>query len=239
MDKYIDPLRTYLLKYRESVKGERPEKKSSKRDLNAMNMHAGNSSVSAYQQQKAMKAYTNTGGSQMSLQIPSQMPMTSSSPPLSYQQPGEVPFSTVPPALDQAQMATYAAQETNMTISSSSQYSHSSLNQSSLQHQQYTYDPNTNALQSGVSLNSNNVTMVTVPIRQIAPPQQSFYPPPQNPQPPPIRYQQVPIQQLVQQVQQMIPPIPEKEQHQHHPEQQLQQQQQFQSGPADTSIRKE
>lgn len=32
-DKYVDPLKTYLLKYRESVKGEKPEKKPSARAL--------------------------------------------------------------------------------------------------------------------------------------------------------------------------------------------------------------
>lgn len=30
-DKYVDPLRIYLTKYRDSVKGERPEKKSTSR----------------------------------------------------------------------------------------------------------------------------------------------------------------------------------------------------------------
>ena len=44
MEKYIEPLRTYLSKYRESVKGEKPDKNKSsvtKRDASAMSSGVG------------------------------------------------------------------------------------------------------------------------------------------------------------------------------------------------------
>lgn len=56
MDKYIEPLRTYLLKYRESVKGERPEKKSAKRDLSQLQVNSSSGIAPINQHQRTVYA---------------------------------------------------------------------------------------------------------------------------------------------------------------------------------------
>lgn len=66
-DKYCDPLKVYLSKYREAVKGEKPEKKTIVKKIEPSNSNSYNSSQYQYQYQYQ---YNNTTTSQNAHELP-------------------------------------------------------------------------------------------------------------------------------------------------------------------------